>query len=619
MSKNKNRTFDIVIGTMLFVVVGIMPLVVRAAFRLVPPESVDILKALPEVYILDGVAQYLNLFSDWRSWFIGLPAVVIAFYCISDVVTSGNLKNVNVKGFFKDPVLTASGVFLLFVFLSAVFSDFSYTAWFGTYDRNEGAWMWLGYFIVFFATLYYIREPKNTKIIIWGLVFSSLIMGLIGLSQFAGRDFIGTAIGQWLVAGHLSDQIKEFNIRFDFAFGTLYNPNTFGLYTAMLAPFLLITAFTYDGKRFVNVLLFVAGGLMLVGVFGSRSLGGFVGITAAAGIVVFTLLCTAGKPRRFDIKYTLTGAGLLPVIVLSLFLIPPLNERFIIQRERFQTAIRAEVKPVYDFTFKDNQMHVYLDERLLFSANIERDIHPGTEIPLGAVVEWITVSADGQQIPLTERSPSEGFTRYGFDIPGYGPVVFTLYSDYFAYNRMRFVSIDNQIWGLTAIGLPIDMAEPIPAWGFRGRESWGSNRGYIFSRSFPLMPGTWLIGSGPDSFINVFPQNDITGKMQHMATPHEIVDKAHNLYLQTWITTGGISALALVFLFGFYMVTTFLSLIRRKKEKNRFVYGLQLGLLAAVGAFCVASMATDSTVGSTGVFFVLLGLGFGVNRYVITK
>jgi hypothetical protein len=255
-----------------------------------------------------------------------------------------------------------------------------------------------------------------------------------------------------------------------------------------------------------------------------------------------------------------------------------------------------------------------LGDAPLFTATVERDIFPEAEAEEGAV--WLSVRVpSGDAVPLKERTEHETHADYFFDIPGYRTVTFSLWHNHFRYGLLPFVRTDDTIFGISSAGRLIDMEAPVPAFGFRGREEWGTYRGYIFSRSFPLMPAAWLIGSGPDTFINVFPQHDMVGKVQNFdRTPYHIVDKAHNLYIQTWITSGGVSALALVFLFGHFMYVTFMSLVRKQQGDTRFGYGLRLGLLAAAAAFCVASLATDSTVGSTGVFFVLLGLGYGVNN-----
>ena len=57
----------------------------------------------------------------------------------------------------------------------------------------------------------------------------------------------------------------------------------------------------------------------------------------------------------------------------------------------------------------------------------------------------------------------------------------------------------------------------------------------------------------------------------------------------------------------------------KTKDEPMFSYKMRLGLLAGVSAFCISSMSTDSTIGSTGVFFVLLGLGYGMNAILKTR
>ena len=46
-----------------------------------------------------------------------------------------------------------------------------------------------------------------------------------------------------------------------------------------------------------------------------------------------------------------------------------------------------------------------------------------------------------------------------------------------------------------------------------GYERLATSRGYLFSRSFPMLKDTLLIGYGPDTFVLEFPQQDYVGKM----------------------------------------------------------------------------------------------------------
>ncbi|MCL2189224.1 MAG: O-antigen ligase family protein [Defluviitaleaceae bacterium] len=621
------RTHDMLIGAMLFIIVGIMPLVVRAAIRPVPPEAVDIFAGNPNLFMYHGRPSYLDFFSYWKGFFLTVPALVIAFYYISDFLTGG--RKFDIKPLLKNPVVIASAVFLFFTFLSAILSDYRHTAWFGAMERREGALMWGVYFIAFFGTMRYVREPKHVKPILWGLIFSSIIMGAIGLSQFLYNDFFATDLAQRLIIG--SDVRQHFpegiRIEFTIAFGTLYNPNPFGLYTAMLAPILLITALTYQGNKIINALLLIAGALMLTGVFGSRSLGGAIGLAAAVAVIIITLLsafiyrlCT-GKiekrpPNRNEWLFISAGGALLAGIAAAAFFITPINNRLTLQWERFQTAIHAQPRPVQDIFFEGDTMTVYIDDERLFSATVEVDISPNAA-PIPEGVQWLTIrNSDGTTIPIDRIIPRENYTRYEFLIQENRRIAFDRWGTHFIHQQIVFACVESQIFGVAANGHLIDMTERIPAFGFRGREHWGTNRGYIISRTLPLLPQNMIFGTGPDSYVYTFPQHDLVGKRQGMdGNPYKIVDKAHNIYLHTWVGNGGIATLALIFVFGHFLLTTLLYLIRTAGTGQLSDYGLRLGLLAVIVAYGTASLATDSTVASTGVFFVLLGAGYGISTF----
>ena len=78
----------------------------------------------------------------------------------------------------------------------------------------------------------------------------------------------------------------------------------------------------------------------------------------------------------------------------------------------------------------------------------------------------------------------------------------------------------------------IDVVFP-ETFGFKGKEKLGSMRAYIWSRSIPMLKDNLILGSGPDTFVYRFPQNDLIGLYYAYGTPNTIVDKPHNLYLQT--------------------------------------------------------------------------------------
>jgi len=624
---------DWIYGGLLVVVLAIMPLVVR--FR--------ILAAPPELYAMYLEPAFTDLFSYYKGWFIGLPATLILLYFILELFTDG-FANFNFKSLLKSPPMIASGVFLLMVLLSTVFSSYRYTSWHGTVDRGEGFWILHAYFIVFLGAMFYMRKDKHAKLLMYGLAFSSIIMGLIGLSQFLGRDFFLSSFGQWFlrlgIPQALRDQATDetINARFIMAYGTLYNPNPFGKYTAMVAPVLLASALVFDEKGWKGICgrlaFLLGGGLMLVGVFASRSLGGFIGIGAASAAILVTFVCrffyqmfkrkkeAAVEEEEQGRRWVgwVIGVGAAIAITMGLFFVPIINERLEMVVSRFEEALQGERQPLDDMVFDGNSFTYFSGggERFTLALVGEWDQSEDPEVmqwlPHGDNI-FLVHDARGEYVPLLRRTPpteEDPAYTYVYEIPDFGRISVRRTSEFILFNGIGMTMLDGRIYGLAPNGDFLDLNERAPSFGFEGRERWGSDRGYIWSRTLPLLPSTFFIGTGPDTFTQAFPQNDVVAKMLVFNNPYIPIDKAHNVYLQTWVTTGGISALALVFLFVFYLFNAFLSIVRSNMKEGKFLFGLQAGLFAGISAFAVSAFSTDSTIGSSGVFYLLLGLGYGV-------
>lgn len=136
-------------------------------------------------------------------------------------------------------------------------------------------------------------------------------------------------------------------------------------------------------------------------------------------------------------------------------------------------------------------------------------------------------------------------------------------------------------------------------------------RGYIWGRTIPLMPEHLLIGAGPDCFLFVFPQDDVLGKLYAYGTGNIVVDKPHNLYLQIFINEGGVALLAFLGICAVYLWDCV-----RLYGKNPRTAGAFRGIGVALGVigYLFAGLFNDSTVMTSAVFWILLGIGVGMNR-----
>ena len=143
-----------------------------------------------------------------------------------------------------------------------------------------------------------------------------------------------------------------------------------------------------------------------------------------------------------------------------------------------------------------------------------------------------------------------------------------------------------------------------------------SNRGYIWSRTIPMLKDSIFIGYGPDNFTMVFPQEDYIGRFNTGTTgmTNMVIDKPHNMYLQTAVNTGVISLLALLFMWAFYLFDCVKLYI--KGNMNSFTEYIGAAIFISIMAYLVAGLFNDSVVSVAPLFWVLLGMGIAINRTI---
>ena len=143
--------------------------------------------------------------------------------------------------------------------------------------------------------------------------------------------------------------------------------------------------------------------------------------------------------------------------------------------------------------------------------------------------------------------------------------------------------------------------------------SFANQRGYIWARTLPLLKKYFFLGSGPDTFIIAFPNDDMVG-MFNSAHYNQIVTKPHCMYLQIAVQTGIPSLIALLIFFGWYLIAS-LRLYWRNPLNDYMSY-LGVGIFTAVLGYLVLALTNDSCVTVSPIFYSLIGIGLGVNWYV---
>lgn len=130
------------------------------------------------------------------------------------------------------------------------------------------------------------------------------------------------------------------------------------------------------------------------------------------------------------------------------------------------------------------------------------------------------------------------------------------------------------------------------------------------------MKDYWFTGIGPNAFIIAFPNDDFVGS-KRVGDTSTLVDKPHNAFFQTYIQTGGISAIAYAGLWILYMIGGIRQFWRKKHYTDLEKVGL--GLLVGIFSFAVAGITNDTVIGTQNIYWILLGTGYAINRMIHQK
>ncbi len=500
-----------------------------------------------------------------------------------------------------------AGIFALLAFISATASEYKQVAFFGFLDRFEGAIVLVAYCAILFLAMNIFQDEKSIKILFGCLLASATVISILGVFQYFGANYFDSQFISSLItpASLKGGRIKP-NILGNLVYSTLYNPNYVGSYMAMLIPILIILIVwlkkLWQKLTVLAILLFA-----VINLIGSGSRAGIAG----TGFAVLVLLVISRK-SIWTHKWIALSAVLVSVCGLAVL--------------NFATNGSIIARLEYMATFEDKadttETQQVLDKALVGLSDVRLDdkklrlvTEKGTFIIETDNQTIRAIDENDKVIPMAVSNNNITFTDKRFENiklntrPDQG-LMEVYYNDYHlldvAFTQQGLQSPTNR-W------LTYRNGRDIEAFGFQGMESIGSNRGYIWSRTIPLLKNTVLIGHGPDTFAIYFPQYDFLNKLRFYQTGNIFVDKAHNMYLQTALNTGVLSLLAMLALFIIYFVSSIKIYLRSGSVWSGFLPAAGAACFTAFCGYAAAALFNDSVVSVAPVFWVLLGLGIGIN------
>lgn len=497
----------------------------------------------------------------------------------------------------------------LFVAMSALFSPYKHWVSAGIYELFESVWALFAYLILCYYTYQYVQNEKNLVTAIRWSGVGMLIVTLIGVFQYYGKDFFKTSLGKHLITG------PEFWDRLDtisFVMGertsytTLYNPNFLSFYFGMLIP-LSVCLCIASRKFYQRILMAAVAVLSSICMVGSRSDSGWLALSAAVIVVVLILL---SRTKRTGF----IGIGMAVVGIASL--------AWMFTHTELGTRLSTTILGTY-----------HMDETFVL-----RHVDPGTDcvtlnlngnkIRLGYTIN----EADGQSVlactdengtPLARTLVDEANMIDQLDDPIYGgcqiqPIIL---------DEMPGIRVIVQggVWDFvyahengyyyanSAGKLTKDMADELVS---LFRDNAMSGRGHIWNYTIPLLGKHIFVGVGANAYMLAYPQNDyIYHTYVSGANNYDV--KAHCWYLQQWVENGLIGLLLLLGFLGFYLVKS--TRIYRRANLKESLTWVGIGFFVAVLVYVIAAVANDSNVCTAPVFWGFLGLGMAVNRMVVER
>lgn len=615
--EKKRKVINQIMFIPIILLLAVIPLIVKLNYVLPKDPAVNML--VQKVNLDDYYSQYK------ATGIIILTVIMLIFSYLFIEKEEVKLNKVS------KVYLICSGIIMIMSILSTIFSEHKSVAVWGIYDRAEGLVMWGAYLIMMLYTFYIVRNEKSYIWIIAPLMFLVIMTTIIGAFQYVGFDlFTKTKWGYNLIipkelreqAGAISSDYESHKV-----LGTMYHYDYVGSLGAMIVPLFIVLTLIVKG-RVKKIVLGIMSLASLFILFGSTARSGVVGVVCAAivGIIIF------GKQILKRWKQSIV------VLVLLLCALVGLNA---ITHGRIFERVPELMKDVIQLTKKDDSDFDYKDHipvRKIINENGEvtfvlqnnqiKICYKDGEIQLydenGNQIEY-TTSVDVNVVTDANAQPQKQYTiqddRFSnITIVRQEIAVFTEQNKisgmlvvidgtgYFTYKL-------DDMQGITEIdsfsGLPLQEIEA-ESIGFKGKEKLGSARGYIWSRSLPIMlKRNLLIGSGPDTFGFVFPQNDRLAIWWAYGFTNMTVDKAHNLYLQIGIGQGCIALIAFLIMMVTYLIQSFK--LYAFGDSYSYTDGMGIGIMLAIIGYLGAGFFNDSVVSVAPIFWILLGTGFAVN------
>lgn len=481
--------------------------------------------------------------------------------------------------------------YLVLVILSTCLSEYSKMGFFGAMEQYETVFTVIAYVMISYYAYRIIQCDKDIELIVDCQAICAAIVSVLWILQILGINFLNWGIIE-ILSEIIEGQSRSLNSSNIMNSSTLANTNYVGVYCVILI--ILLTAMCFQIKKKKKLLLYIADIVLLsIMLIGSKALTSVIALGAVTIILLFAKMKVIVKNKKVSIA---VFCALIAGIILVLLFGGSFQNKLIYNLKQEKSGIR------YDRDIVTNQDNVAyrIDEEWIYLS-----FENGTEGTKLAIKDKdgnnLKIMVVGDHTLVPEEEKYQGITiDFGkINTMDYG---FLINEKDFGYS---FVKHDNHYWFYYKDELYsyLDTTKIERVQALDGYENFISGRGYIWARTLPLLKHSIVLGTGRDSFMMTFPNNDVFGK-KGLGFINVIITRPHNLYLQMMVQDGIIGTLLVFFAVLFYMFR----FLKNRKLKNS---PIQEGIFWAVFAYGILGLANDSLVLTAPIVWLFLGIGIG--------
>jgi hypothetical protein len=493
----------------------------------------------------------------------------------------------------------------VFALLSTLFSKYASFGYKGIYEQFESIFVILGYCLTVYYAFLFIKTEDDLRFIFKYFLISIIIISLIGLSQIIGYDFIGTKFAKNLIIpSNLLDKLGlSFNFGLHRVYLTLYNPNYVGVYVALISPILVGLLLTEKSRNKIILYLTALIGL-LVSLLGSQSKTSVISLFFAAVLILILF-------RKYIFRKSKILISIYGIVVTALLILFILNFTKITSSVDNLFNMTKENPTLTDIKTGDDLIITYKENNLKINLSTASD---GMSI--------LMMDESDNSIPYTMNNETGELLISDERFNGIKAAL-TLYNQTLCLK----VNIDNKDWIFSNqlgdnsfyylnVNGKFDKIKKADSTLFTGHEKLASARGYIWSRTIPLLKDNILLGTGADSFVFAFPQQDYVN-LYNAGFDGQLITRPHNMFLQIGVQTGVVSLIAFLL---FYLIYFFSSIkLYINGTFNNFYTQVGVSIFIGTVAYMISGITNDSTITVAPIFWGLIGIGTAINYKLKTS